>query len=142
MLIWLSISKTWIEVKRKDKQPSVYHSYDKDTITIFNFKDITTLHLGWRFHIKDLLYYVQGHMSITHITLRICSILSQESIFTFYGYQLLYTSLATQDTPILHFIKHNITSNKYIGAPKSTIGHPIHYYGINKIYHHKYHIIQ
>ena len=64
----------------------------------FNFKDFITFHLVQRFHIKDLLNYVQGHMLITHIRTISFSKQSQEFIFTFYMYQVRDTSLTKQDT--------------------------------------------
>ena len=40
--------------------------------------------LSKRLHIKEILNYIQGHMTITHIRLKSFSILSQEFVFTYY----------------------------------------------------------
>ena len=44
--------------------------------------------LSRRLHIKDILNYIQGHMSITHIRVRSFSILSQEFVLTSYMHEV------------------------------------------------------
>ena len=97
----------------------------KYTITTLNFKNVITLHLGWKYHIKDLLIYVQGHMSITDKT-KSFNIPSQELIFTLYMYQVRHKSLLKQCTHILHNITYNIPFYKHIG-PTSVIYRSLYY---------------